>query len=256
MAKLGGRPRKAGERYPSGDLKKRKPGEAISPSYWGRIKNYIAKLAKDERLESEVGRLSFAGEFTNAQTAAAFKVGDVYRAYHRANMLREHARAPNWERGYGSADLAIERMTWEQLEEHEAWVRKAYDAWKRLDEYFVSIRRDLRQAMMDVCVYGTPTNPLLLPELRGILDDLAKRWEEGWKGIKHRDMRVIGGGKKTEAVVQKRPDSINEPLDKVVQAIRPDLDTQARGRVIETFHALRARRALRLSKESSMKKAG
>jgi hypothetical protein len=97
---------------------------------------------------------------------------------------------------------------------------------------------------------------LFLPEIRGVLDDLAKRGQEGWRNVKHRDLKVIGGGKKAEVLAPKRPDSINEPLDKVVKAIRPDLDEAARKVVIETFHALRARRALRLSKDSPMKKTG
>ena len=132
MGRSGGRPRKPGVRYPSGDLRK-KPAEGIAPALWGRIRSIVAKVAGDGKLESEVGRLAFLGEFTNVQAAAAFKVGDIYRAYHRTKRLKDFPKSPNYEQGFGSADLAEERMSDEQLANFEDTVRRAHQAWERID---------------------------------------------------------------------------------------------------------------------------
>lgn len=258
MGKLGGRPRKQGERYSSnGNIKpiKQRPFEGLAPALLGRIKNVLLKKANDPRLAELVGVLWVDGEFTNAQAAAAYKIGDIYRAYHRAKSLREHPKAPNWERGFGSADLAEERMSPEQLQNHEEWIRKAEDAWRKVDEFFTQLRRELRQAIIDVCVFSTPCNPTLLPDLRAVLDELAKRWAPGWqqRALKLGDSQVLREGPRTSAHVHiqrpKRRDTISEPLDAVLKAIRPDLDEDERKLVVETFHALRDRAEFQRSKQ-------
>ena len=68
--------------------------------------------------QSELARLSVHGVLTNAQTAAGFRIGEIYHRYHRMKRLRTNPKSPNYEIGLGgSADLAEERMSPEQLAE-------------------------------------------------------------------------------------------------------------------------------------------
>jgi hypothetical protein len=245
MGRIGGRPRKAGERYPSGRLKK--PGEAIAPARWGRIKNLLCKLAGLPEWENEIGRLLCMGELTNVQAASASKVGDVYRAYHRAKSLRYFAKSPNYERGFGDADLAEERMTPEQLEAFEARIRKAEEAWEKIDTYLAAVPRNVRQSVHDICIGSTPTNPMMLPNVRACLSDLAKRWEQGWRDQPQRyhqpaELKLVAPGRdNVEALTKHRRDTITEPLSAVVRKLRPDLDDDGIKQVVDVFHALRAR---------------
>jgi hypothetical protein len=252
MGSKGGRSRKPGARYPSGHH--RPPGqESGSPTEWARIRAEVAKAAKDTRLASEAGRLNFHGEITNAETATAFKIGEVYHRYHRLKQLRESAKSANFEGGMGSADLAEERMTFDQLEEHERAIRSAEEAWKKIDDRLADVPRALRQAVLDVCVYDQPTNPMLYPDLRWFLGEMSKRWTPGWKA---KDSARSGRGATTrhgadivEAMPSKptvrRPDTALGPLRAVVHRLRPDLDQMGIDLVVDTFVALRARQEFR-----------
>src|ERR1700731_3428485 len=106
------RPRKNGERYPSGKLK---PQEQIAPAAWGRMKSDTIKIVLDPKMQSEIARLSFAGILTNSQAVSAFQIADVYQKYHRYKQLRTSPKSPSYEIGFGSSDIDEERMSDEQL---------------------------------------------------------------------------------------------------------------------------------------------
>ena len=109
------------------------------------------------------------------------------------------------------------------------------------------------QALLDVCVFSTPVNSLLLPNVRGCLDELAKRWGPAWKdqsGQKTRPIVIPGITRTADApeARQKRVDTMTEPLQAVVRTLRPDLDDEGMAMVVETFMALRDRAIVRREK--------
>lgn len=261
MGSQGGRPRGTGERYPSGDLKPKRPGgEPISPALWQRMKAQWTKIFNDAGHGSEVGRLSFDGELTNAQTAAAFRIGEIYRKYHRFKQLRDTAKSPSYQQGFGgSSDLAEERMTAEQLAAFEGNIRKAEADWAKVDGALAAahIPRPLRQAIIDICVFDTPTNPLFYPAIRYFLDQMVLRWAERFDDI---DKRINMNGRRMgipnrpviERVVPakpKRPDTITPTFEAVVRKLRPDLDDKGIRLATETFTAMRDRAVYRLAKK-------
>jgi hypothetical protein len=67
----------------------------------------------------------------------------------------EQPKSPNYERGFGDADLAEERMNPDELENFEIAIRRATEAWEKLDGYLAGLHREVRQAMLDLCVYET-----------------------------------------------------------------------------------------------------
>lgn len=240
-----GRPKQAGERYPSGDLKPY--NGAVSPAIWARMKNDGIKVVNDPRLGDQVGRLSFHGILSNAQTAAAFRVGDVFRRYHRAKRLRVNAKSPNYEQSFGSADLAEERMSEEQLEQHEASIRSATEAWEHLDGkegLFRRFKPDLRKALIDLCVLDQPVNPTLYNDIRSVLDHLAVRWNDHFRQadkLAHAKSilnRSSASPELLRAQAPKRQDSMMRALEQVVRKLRKDLDEDGVATVKQTFLAL------------------
>jgi hypothetical protein len=255
MGKLGGRPRKWGDRYPSGRLHHESKAPELAPAVLARIKNFFVKIANDERAGDLPGLLLYANQLTNAQSAAAYKLGDIFRRYHRLKALRDFAKSPSFERGFGNSDLDEERMSYEQLSDLEADIRKAEEAWRKADEFLdpyknAHMTRRLRQGVIDLCVFETLPDPGYLPQIRRVLDQLAVRWAQGWKEAKHREIRIIREVPKRDNVEEmsvKRRDTITEPLQKVLGAL--GLDDGGVRKAVEAFHALRARAEFRRSKE-------
>jgi hypothetical protein len=262
MGKSGGRPRKWGDRYPSGKLHHENKGQDLTPALLGRIKNFFVKIAADPKAGDLPGLLLYDNKLTNPQAAAAYKLGDVYRKYHRLKALRDFAKSPSFERGFGNSDLDEERMSYEQLSDLEADIRKAEEAWRKVDEFLdpyknAHMTRRLRQSVIDLCVFETLPDPGYLPQIRRVLDQLSLRWAQGWREAKRRDIKIIREAPKRDNVEEmsvKRRDTITEPLEKVLGAL--GLDDGGVRKAVEAFHALRARAEFRRAKERTNDRSG
>lgn len=252
--KYGGRPKKPGERYQSGKL--RPAAEGIAPSLWARIKSDAMKAAGDPRLASELGRLSFEGHLTNAQTAAGFRVGEIYQRWLRHKRLRDSAKSPSYEHGFGSADLAEERMDDEQLATYEAAIRTAEEEWARVDQEIPVYPRELNGAIFDLCVHDRPVNPTLIPDIREALDRLAVQFGHRWRrlgrpgkraprplnGHAHRDTAI------TPAIVTPRVDAAVEAVKAIARRLTGNEAGAAT--VVATFIALRDREKFRATRRN------
>jgi hypothetical protein len=99
---------------------------------------------------------------------------------------------------------------------------------------------------------GTTTNDVPVPTMshcRWALDQLARRWTEGWRDQKDkRDLRLIKEAPKTGSAPIKRKDTITEPFARVIMQLRPDLDADGIRKATDTFYALRARMEFRIAK--------
>lgn len=252
-----GRPRKSGERKPSGDLKKR-PNEGIAPAIMGRIKAF-AKFFSDPKFVSLLAMLEAAGELTAVQSATGARIGEIYRTYHRLKHLKEQPKSPSYEQGFGSSDLAEERMSTEQLEAFEAQIRKAEENWLAIDDQLGVIPRNLRQAVMDLCVYDTAINPMLYPDMRRFLDLAAEyfarrgRAPAGDKTPVNLRVLVARSPTMVPSVAAapprvRRPDTATHALEAVVRKLRPDLDADGVAQVREIFTAVRDREEFRRKK--------
>lgn len=252
-----GRPRKPGSRYPSGQLRRtaREQVEGFVPALVGRAKQFL-RLVSDPIAESEIGRMMLAGLLTQSQAGTAFKVGDIYRRYHRLKQLRDHPKSPAWEPSFGSADLAEERMSFEQLDDFEAQVRAATQAWERIDSLLANkvpglfFPPNVRQAIHDLCVQGIAINSGLYPDVRLALDEIGKRAEKG-KPAKADITKVV---LPTGGVVPMPPkagpfeQAISESLKEVLRVAVPDIDDERLLGLLDMFQAFRARALMRLKK--------
>ena len=252
----GGRPRKNGERYPSGKLKQ---VEGMAPALWGRIKANAAKFFGDPRFGSELGCLSASGELTNAQVATGYRIGDIYRRWHRLKRLRDNPKSPSYEQGFGgSSDLAEERMSAEQLEAFEASIRAAETAWRSVDAELSQLPRNIRQAILDLCVYETAVNSMLLRDIGRALDHVALRWGPDWgrqgKGGPRPSLAVVAAKSELPRIAPRRPrvDHSLAALQALAHTLRPDLDGAGLAKVSEVFIALRDREQFRQTKTAPL----
>ncbi len=172
MARQVGRPRKAGERYASGDLKsKRDEGDVRAPTLWRRIKDGAVRGAAHPYAGTVLGRLSIFGALSDAEVEAGFRVAEIVGRYERLTGLPRRAVAsPAYEHGYGggpdpyaSGDAAL-------IARYERRVRGAVKAYERLIDQVPARGRD---ALFTVCVDDCEINSLLHPDVQQVLRRLA-----------------------------------------------------------------------------------
>lgn len=259
ITKPRGRPQKNGERYPSGDLKpdKVKPAiEPIAPALWDRLRKDAVKAVEDSRLGSELGRLSLQGELSATQTAAGFRLAEIYGRFERYKNMRRSAGSPSYmvASSWGSGDGAVEAITPEmlarsmaedlleptELAELEQKIRAAEKRFHKLQNVMRVLPPNVREALEQLCVEDRRINPAMLDNARLALDELAVffRVKAAPKDPtkKRRETVVHKDGSQTE---------IQDP-DKtawltVLAKLRPDLSEPERIRVYAMAVALKAR---------------
>lgn len=284
-----GRPRKAGPRYPSGDLRRPRRGgsrqataEPISPALWQRIVQYGRDLGVDERLSSEIGRLNRFGELTTAQTAALLRVGEIYGRYERAvGMPRRTVRGASYEVGYGDPTLADDILTPEARERRDRAVLAARQAYAALvghraaDGTWISglIPRHLREAVETLAVDDRPVLPTWYPDLRDLADRLAAAWHMSGAAPRGRSRAAMlttqqrlrrahaspssaspsSSSPSPSAAVPGRTDW-RSAISATISRLRPDLASEAVASLVAYCEALRDRIAFRRAKAGRQRK--
>jgi hypothetical protein len=226
-----GRPRKDGDRYPGGKLK---PSNEIAPAIWQRIRANAIKLGEDARLGSELARLSLLGFLSTAQTAAGFRMAEIYGRYERSRGLRRAAKSAAYDIGHGDPDLAEDRMTTDELDrlaERQAKARKDFaDLQQELPVYPPRARALLEALVLE----DRPLDVGTLRDIAPLLDRLVMYFGDKWRN------RKPGPGK----AERKRPVAVadmamagprEQPLEPpaktafkmAIARLRPDLDEAA-----------------------------
>lgn len=253
---MAGRKRKAGPRYPSGDLKK-PTGDPIAPAAWARVRSDVAKIANDPRLSSEVGRLSFHREITDAQAAAAFKVRDIYAAFEQAKGKHRSSASPDNEPvfkgdgGFPEPIIPIEDI--ERLDPSDPLrvrmekTRAAYLAFKALQEELTGYGAMARDLLETLCVDNRSIPYMQLGYMRWLLERLSRFF--GVTGHKK-------GGSVGKIARQMSAPSARKPKAKrkdtgirtVLRHARPDLDDKQLDEAERMAMAVRDRDAYRRQK--------
>jgi hypothetical protein len=283
-----GRPRDDGDRYPSGKLKPRRKGnkpdlEPISGVLWQRMRQYGRTLGLDPRLTTEIGRLNMFGELTVAQTAAAFRIAEIYGRFEGYKRMGRTTRSPSYNANYGEAGIAEELLEPEQLAMLESRHREATEAFEKLvglaeyrehDKKFGLIVRPaipgqipahLRSAIEQLCVEDKPINPTALDDIRALLQALAVSWKitsapaAGPGGARSNAIRgpalhfnkheeTAPDGTAKPAAEAKRPNLDRIFWIQVARVIAPHLDEKQLGMAWDIQQALKQREIFRLAK--------
>lgn len=257
-----GRKRKTAPRYPNGDL--RPAGEPIVPAAWARIRTEAARLTDDQRLSSEIGRLSFHREITDMQAATAFRVADIYNAFERARELRRSSRSPSYERGFGRGGDNDELVTREQMEQllDDDPLKKKMLAAIAAHENFWALQKELtglttaqRHMLEGLCCDNRFLTREELVTVREILDYLALRIGSSTSKKKARRAERNARLKPAKAAApatrsaprQTSPKTL--ALQTLLKSIRPDLDDAGIREACRLMDALEDRERMRTDKK-------
>lgn len=247
MGNKRGRPRKEGERYPSGDRKPEPAG--IPPAVLQRIKTDGIKLGMDPRLGSKIGILLLEGRLTVSQAAAGLRVGEIYGRFERFKGLRRSTASPSYQMGFGGeVGVDEERMDVVELASHEQRIRAAEEEFKRLTgrENPLIPAGPVRAAIEHLCVDDRVVPGYMLPGVRAVLDQLVLRFQDGWRkakgGTKLRDAAKPSPRPEESApAAPKRDKSSMAAFETVLRKLRPDLGDDGVRLALDVTATLRAR---------------
>jgi len=157
-----GRPALAGTRYPSGE--RREARDPRAENVFRRFAELEQTVGLDPRLTSQIGRLRYLKLITEAQAAAADKVGQVYGRFERTHRVRRFSVSPSYELGRG-------RSTHEY---DDAEIRAATQDYQAVQDCIPSFPREARELTEQLCVENCAVPSLGLPEVCRVLDRVAR----------------------------------------------------------------------------------
>lgn len=162
-----GRPRQAGDRYPSGKLKpatanaspvvdfERKP---MTGAMWQRLVTDGQNLFGDQRFATELTRLGAVGELSPSEVATGIRIAGIYGRFEYYQGIKRAAASPYYARGWvaETVDTENDPKSLDQLarefaaEDLEERARQATEEFKDLQ---VAIDHRLRrEALERLCV--------------------------------------------------------------------------------------------------------
>lgn len=249
-----GRPRKSGERFPSGQLKpaKKPNNEPMSPTQWQRIVQHGKAFSSDERLwRSEVARLQAIGELTAAQTVAGLRIGALYGTYERLNGLpRRSTCSPSYEMSFRSGFAAFELLTADAMKERTLREIDASVAFKACrDKIPHECRLIVEMACVDNQPIGAPNYGILRAVLNLMIEhfSLLKRKsiaEDRQRGRSHTPLHFNAheaAAPEAEAKVQSPRNADRHAFKLAMKKLRPDLTDDGIFAAWEIVQALKDR---------------
>ncbi len=238
----------------------------MSGALFQRLKQYGKKVGVDDRLVTELGRLNWFGELTLAQTAAGFRVAEIYGRYEGYKKLRRSKSSPSYEGTYGEAGASEELLGTDALEKLEVRIVAATVSFEKLQHFFTQqlIPRRFVDALEQRCVEDRSINPTAYPGIRHVLDLLGRAWSISSPAAPGQAARGSGRAhtplhfNKHEAEIEVAPTAAIEPkrpnLDRiywlvVAKRLRPDLDDKELGKTFDIQRALKDRAVFERKKQ-------
>ena len=120
-----------------------------------------------------------------------------------------------------------------------------------------AFRREIKQAVIDLCVFDTAINSALVEDVGRFLNRMVLRWGQSWRRQAKSEpslaLRAPVARQTTMGIVQSRPkprvDHSASALRAVVHKLRPDLKGDELAQVQDIFVALRDREEFNAKKK-------
>lgn len=252
MGKQGRKPQ-AGERYPSGKLKKRvsltKPtSEPVTGTMQQRWRQNYQRMGIDPRFLTELGRLNCDAELTAVQVAAGHEIASIYGRYEGLNGFQRSARSPSYNASFGEAQVHDDLVDPEIIEAREKYAAKVRDDFLHLSSFMAVIPQRLREAVEELCVEDLHVLPSMYEDIRAFLNRIGKVLAD-WRKRKGtpRVPATAARARLAEAAGPKRPTP--KPVRKVnvertafvklLRQARPDLEHDEVAGAYDLFRALK-----------------
>lgn len=183
-----------------GDRKAARPSEVrgrlepmAGPANIRRILDHALYMAGDRRFGSEVGRLLLYRQFTSAHAAIAWEIAAIYGAYERYEGLTRSARSPAYDSGFGSPPVETAEHIERRLE-----AKRKFDF---LQTCLPVYPPEARTTIESLCVEDLHINPMLLDDVRALLERVAadfENWHEEQARAHRKQARVLTRAEKLE----------------------------------------------------------
>lgn len=164
-----------------------------APADIRRILDHALYMAGDRRFGSEVGRLLLYRQFTSAHAAIAFEIGAIYGAFERFEGLKRSARSPAYDSGFGAPPVE----TAEHIE-RRAEAKRKFDF---LQTCLPVYPPEARTTIESLCVEDLHINPMLLDDVRALLERVAadfENWHEEQARAHRKTARTLTRAEKLE----------------------------------------------------------
>ncbi|MDB5608131.1 MAG: hypothetical protein JWP25_5031 [Bradyrhizobium sp.] len=258
-----GRPRKDGERYPSGGLKPRPPApmpSEISGALWQRMLADHSKVFSDTAFATELTRLGATGKLTPREVSTGLRIAGIYGRFEYYKGLSRSAASPHYIREFVAEGVAIDAAGFTADDAGEFGQSDAIDREQREQESlraFKELQRvlpvPLRAAVEALCVENIHIGYQQLIAVRealGIVDDCLPDKTTGLskkqKRAKRKRIRP-----ELQAVSKAAPIKLN-PLKtaflKAQRKLSPHLDDAGLERAWDLLSALKSREDFRLER--------
>lgn len=240
-----GRPRKKGERYPSGKLKP--TGDPVAPAAWDRVRRFVAKIMNDPKLASELSRLAWHKEISWSEMLAGFKLAEIYGRFERLNGYSRSARSAAYDAGFreGGAAIADESLPPEVLQKKIDMERSFVDAFTTVQAALTDYPVKVRDAVETLCVDNLNIGPILLQDVRPVLRELTRVFGVTTRGQNAKDIPAVP---RPIIVKSERVDSDRIAFHAYISTVRPDYDAAERDAAYEIHLAMRDRERFRATK--------
>lgn len=270
-----GRPREAGERYPSGKLKPTAKSvavpastgrSAISGALWQRMLADGQKMFGDARFGTELARLGATGQITPSEVATGIRVAAVYGRFEYYQNLQRSAASPHYIRecvaeGAGSDTEAVnfafkegrERDRSFDPDSRELREQEATAAFKSLQD---ALPMEVRAQLEMLCVEDRHVGYQGLIRARVGLAIAKEHFTDEARGTSKRDRKLH----KMRARLQMAPppkagppseNPFKEAFMAVQRKLAPHLTDDDLGLAWATLCALKARGDFRADKEKA-----
>lgn len=278
-----GRPRASGDRYPSGELKRKKPtpegvkvpdapalsGRAvISGAVWQRMLADGEKVFRDAKFGTEITRLGAIGQLTADEVATGIRVAAVYGRFEYYANQKRSAASPHYIREYiaegaGRDTEAVnfqfmegrERDRGFHLEDRETREADATRAFRALQDI---IPFEYRAQIEMLCVEDQHVGYQGLIRARIGLALAREHFRDEAKGVSKRQRRLARLRGRERLVPLQRPkpkpksiDPFKEAFFAVQRKLYPEFTDEALQQVWDTVCALKARNDYRREAEQN-----
>lgn len=276
-----GRPRASGERYPSGELKRKKhtpesvtvpaaPSSAgrapISGALWQRMLADGEKIFRDAKFGTEITRLGAVGQLTADEVATGIRVAAVYGRFEYYANQKRSAASPHYIREYISegAGRDTEAVNFQFMEgrerdrgfplrdreEREADATRAFKALQEIIPF------EYRAQLEMLCVEDQHVGYQGLIRARIALALAKEHFRDEAKGVSKRQRRLARLRGRERLVPPQRPKSKPMPIDPFKEAfftvqrkLYPHFTDEALQEAWDILCALKARNDFRREAE-------
>jgi hypothetical protein len=123
------------------------------------------------------------------------------------------------------------------------------EEWRTIESEVEALPQTLRGAVLDLCVFNEPINPMIYPEMRDFLDRIARICGKDWARYQARELTLPKRRPRTEVTAKSYDEDVDgTAFEKILLRLKPDLNAKEVADARDMFLAIRDREDFRQAK--------